>query len=286
MTDNSAKSDSLPPVTKPRRRRFQYRLRSLFILTTFVCIGMLWFASIKKRADRQRAIVEQIRKDGGWVFYDDQFDASGKQIAKASRPDGWLRRLLGDDFFATVTNAHVANVGVLGRLSDSTELLHLDLQRSNVSDRELAQLSDLRQLNILTLDKTAITNDGIKQLTCLTELKHLSLGHTAITDAGLSQLKSLKRLKLLSLDSTKITDAGLEQLADMEQLECLVLNRTAISDAGLEHLKGLKHLTELCIDGTAVTSVGLGSFVVFRNSTPCLRTKLESITPSWMNLRV
>jgi hypothetical protein len=258
MTESPTSANSALSPKKLRRRWYQYRLRSLFLIMLLLGVGMIWFVPIKKRADRQRAVVEQIRKDGGWVFYDDEeFDSSGKHIPRSSRPGAWLRGLLGDDFFATVTNVHLTNAVVLGRLSDSTELLHLDLQNSNVSDRDLEQLSGLHQLNILSLDKTAITDEGIKRLMCLTNLKHLGLGHTKISDAGLEELKCLKQLKLLGLDSTNITDAGLRRIADMNQLECLVLNNTRITDAGLAHLTGLKQLNELCLDATAVSAAGL-----------------------------
>jgi hypothetical protein len=241
----------------PRRRRLQFRLRSLFLFTLLLGFGMMWFVPIKKSAERQRGLVEQIRRDGGWVCYDDQFDPSGKLIPTANRPGGWLRGLLGDDFFATVTNAHVTNGEVLGRLTDLTALVHLDLQKGSISDRDLEQLSGLQQLNILSLEKTSVTDLGIKRLTCLTHLKHLGLGGTKFTDAGLEDLKCLRQLKLLALDSTDVTDAGLRQIADMNQLECLILNDTRITDAGLAHLTGLKQLKQLCLDRTSVTAAGL-----------------------------
>src|SRR2546430_1241064 len=94
-----------PKIDPPKRKRrwLQYRLRSLLILMLILGIGMTWLVAVKKKADKQRAIVEQIQKDGGWVYYDYQYDQSGRSIPHADpAAPAWLRILLGDDFFANV----------------------------------------------------------------------------------------------------------------------------------------------------------------------------------------
>src|ERR1700730_8857612 len=126
---------------KSRRRWLQFRLRSVFILMLLIGVGMTWLVAVKKKAERQRAIVEQIRKDGGWVFYDYQFDHSGRLIARAEpAAPAWLRMLLGDDFFTNVVGVHAKSRGILGSLRELDRLATLDLMDSNLGDADLAHL--------------------------------------------------------------------------------------------------------------------------------------------------
>src|SRR3974377_1265771 len=73
----------------PRLRWFQYRLRSLFVLTTLVAIGCSWLAVTIQAERREKAAAEAIEKAGGRV---------------ASEPT-WLGELLRDHSLITVTDA-------------------------------------------------------------------------------------------------------------------------------------------------------------------------------------
>ncbi len=85
---------------QPKRRRFQYRLRSLLILMTVICI---WLGIIVKRARDQQEAVEFIKENGATVTYDYQFDGTGNGNPNAMPPGpAWLRRIIGDDFFVNV----------------------------------------------------------------------------------------------------------------------------------------------------------------------------------------
>ena len=69
-----------------------------------VAIPFTWLETEMKQARKQRAAVDWIEKAGGSVFYDYQPDPSGD--IPAAKPPGpaWLRKLLGDDYFADVTS--------------------------------------------------------------------------------------------------------------------------------------------------------------------------------------
>ena len=205
---------------KPKRRWYQYSLRTLLALMAVLSIGMSWFAGRVQRANRQRAAVEAIEKLGGLVLYDYQVDASGAILGGALSQPGWLRSLAGDDL--------LRSVALVDLRSGS---------RPGVSGGKVSQVCD----------------DDIQSLKALAELRFLYLGGTQITDDGLQSLEGLTQLRELFLDSTQITDAGLKHLLGLKRLETLCLARTAVTDAGLQELKRLSALRSIDASGTQVS---------------------------------
>ncbi len=159
--------------------------------------------------------------------------------------------------------------------------LSVSLNRTMVTDDDLAHLSRLTNLTFLWLDGTAVTDFGLTHLSGLTGLQFLDLSRTAVTDAGLAHLSEMKNLRSLFLNDTDVTDAGLaklarctnlwglglsntgvtddglSQLSRFPYLGDLDLRRTAVSDSGLVHLRGLKYLRRIDLSGTAVTATGI-----------------------------
>ena len=208
-------------VLNSKRRWFQFRLRTLLIFVLICLIPYCWFLV---RVHRQREAVAAIEKGGGSVEY-------GELHGPA-----WLRKLLGDKYFAYVVSASLA---------------------PQTTDADLEHLDGLTEVRGLLLTNTNITDAGLEHLKGLTQLQQLVLTDTKITDAGLKHLKGFSQLDILCLDGTKITDAGLEHLKGLTQLQALRLDRTKLTDAGLEHLKGLTRLGLLSLDGTIITGSGL-----------------------------
>ncbi len=197
-------TDSLPIADQkpPKLRWFQFRLRSLFILTTLVAIGCSWLAVEMEKARKQRKAIEAIWKAGGVTHYEVT----------------WLGRLLGSDSLARVTF-----VGLAGESTTDADLVHLQ---------------GFRQLRGLQLQKSNITDAGMVNLQGLTQLESLRLDNTKVTDAGLLYLQGLRHLQYLELDCTKVTDAGLLHLQGLRQLQTLYLGETKVSDAGLRISRG------------------------------------------------
>ena len=85
------------------RRRFQFTIRSLLILTVAIATACSWVTVELKKARMQEAAVTEIRKMGGSVAYDWQFGMTGIYLGKAQEPGpAWLHDLLGADFFETI----------------------------------------------------------------------------------------------------------------------------------------------------------------------------------------
>ena len=244
------------------RRRFQFSIRSLLVMVVAVALPCSWLAVEMKKASEQREAVGAIKKAGGGVLYDWQFDANGATNSNSEPPGPiWLRSLLGEDFFQSVrivflegkhvTDAELEHLKGLGQLPE------LHLGGTQVTDAGLEHLRGLSNLQILLLGSTQVTDGGLEHVKGLGKLQILSLRNTQVTDAGLEHLKGLSKLQELDIFGTQITDAGLEHLAGLSQLHKLYLDNTQVTDAGLEHLKRLSELQVLWLGNTQVTDAGL-----------------------------
>ena len=165
-----------PPNPNPKLRWYQWRLRSLFILTFLVAIGMSYVAVEMRDQRRQKAAAQEITKAGGIV---------------TSEPT-WLGKLLRDESLVRVTSVNFSG--------------------KSVTNAELVHLEGLSQLHTLWLEETQVTDAGLVHLQGLRQLRSLLLGNTKVTDAGLVHLQGLRQLGRLQLSGTKVTDHGVKRL--------------------------------------------------------------------------
>jgi hypothetical protein len=259
--DNAAMKTDSPKADSPKRKRrwLQFSLRTLMIAVLVVGIGMAtWIVPIKKRAEKQKAAVDAIRQNGGSVFYDYEVDPSGNRITGVEPPGpAWLRRVLGDDFFATVIGANVTTSADFKHVGELSKLRSLGAFGVPITDADLEVVRELSQLKSLNLCFTNVADAGLKNLKSLSQLEDLKLSNTPVTDPGLKELNGLSHLKSLNLNDTRITDAALESLDGLSGLEDLTLSHTEITDAGLVHLKGLTKLESLWLHESKVTDAGV-----------------------------
>lgn len=240
------------------RRRFQFSIRSLLMLTVVVAIPSSWLAVELQNARKQRAAIKVIELAGGRANYDDgTFGTS-----PASTP-AWLSPLFGDDFFVNVAFVELAGSeatdATLECLDSLPQLRTLNLRKTCVTDAGLRHLEGLHQLLELKLGDTHATDASLEYLGQMPHLFGLDLYKARISDAGLKHLKGLTELAELSLNDTRVTNAGLEHLEGLTRLEDLYLNDTEITDAGLKHLARLTHLQILWLCDTKVTEKGIKS---------------------------
>ncbi|MEE8452886.1 MAG: leucine-rich repeat domain-containing protein [Thermoguttaceae bacterium] len=213
------KIDRESMTNNPKRRWYQYSLRTLFIITTLVAVAGSWYTYEMRQAAKRRAAIAKIQKLGGYLSY---YDANNPLTDHYPvRWYSWLRRLHGDK--------HLGNIVIFAWLARASP--------THVSDADLVHLKGLTSLTSLDLSDTQITDAGMVNLKDLTNLIDLWLGSTKITDAGLVHLEGMGNLKSLYLSSTKVTDAGLVHLEGMGNLEVLYLSSTKVTDEGVKKLQ-------------------------------------------------
>ena len=165
--------------------RPQFSLRTLLIFVTLFACVCSGFAVLRDMAKRQKEAVESLRKLGGEVLYDSQYERERQFDPRG--PDG-------NDY--------------------SDEIASVSIWNHNANNDDLQALKELRCLRVLKLEHTRITDDGLRYLQGMRYLEELCLRDTPITDVGLEKLEGLKHLQYLDLTGTQITDAGVAKLQE------------------------------------------------------------------------
>ena len=111
------------------------------------------------------------------------------------------------------------------------------------------------------LNRSQVTDADLAHLSVLTKLEFLNLYDTAITDAGLEHLKGLTNLNFLMLKQTNVTDAGVvklkQALPNCETISHSPRTRTQpalilpVGKWNVEFANGVKQTCEIRQDGTA-----------------------------------
>ncbi len=287
----------MPDQPKPKRRLFQYSLRTLLVLVAAIGIVM---ATVVMPAVRQRQAVEQVQRFGGMIFYGYQYSPDGTEApGNESAVPAWLRRTFGEDCFANVTGvvldgSRVHDPGrefpfdadnsygeILDALRRLPKLRRLRVERIPLAFLDLAKLSSSPNLEIPEVKSLAVENtdlpnvahlshlhelrlelkgseiDGFGCLGALTDLEVLSLGNSRISDAGIADLSGLTKLSELDLPENTITDVGCDVISQFSNLTRLDLCGAQITDVGLAKLGALRELRWLNLSDAQITDAGL-----------------------------
>jgi hypothetical protein len=178
------------------RRRFQFSLRSLLVLTVVVALPCSWFAWEMKEAKKQAETIDKIEPVWGTTY----------RISQGSLGPAWLRGLLGDEFFWDPTELSFS----LQNLADNAVF-----RNDRFTDAEMQRLQAFQgstRIRTLDLFGTRVTDAGLVYLAGMTRLQSLNLMFTDVTDAGLVHLEGLTSLNQLLLQDTQATDAGVAKL--------------------------------------------------------------------------
>jgi Leucine Rich repeat len=255
----------MPEPSRPRPwfHRLRISVRALMIIVLVLGAGLGWLAHLARQAEIQRNAVAAVRKLGGSVIYDWQFENGrvrvkpGSNIVSDEVPGWpkWLVDRLGVDAFGSVTDVSIRRVAV--RLGGGGRASIGDASPDAI-DEAFAPIGHLSRLKHLTVINMPVNDAGLAHLKGLSNLESLMLrGRNEVTDAGVAYLARMNSLKGLYLENSKISDEGLASVSKLTGLETLNLARTQIGDAGLARLDGLTRLENLGLDGTKVTDAGL-----------------------------
>ncbi|WP_187782072.1 leucine-rich repeat domain-containing protein [Gimesia chilikensis] len=141
--------------------------------------------------------------------------------------------------------------------SDASQITHLFLSGTQVTDEGLAKLASLQRLEDLDLGRTKITGTGFAQVT-FTSLKKLSFREcNKLTVDGFKQIVKCQNLEKLNLIKSNIEDPFLQEVAKLPRLKTLWGDHTKVTNAGLPYLNSMTQLKSLEIRGTAITREGM-----------------------------
>jgi hypothetical protein len=246
-------------VLKPKRRWFQYSLRSLLLFMVLASVLFAWLGWNVHRARLQRQEVAWL-KEQAYVGYDFQYPSGFRcrsqayglddlDVVAVSAVPQWLLDLAGADFFH-----NVVHVGVRRRYGYSKD-------NPNADDALLRRLHAFPNLRRLDLRHCGVTDQGLRYLPGLRHLEILNLSHTSVTDDGLPYIGKLKSLKEVDLSHNRVGGRGFHRLTPLQHLEVLCLTYTPVSDEAMKAVTALPRLWYVSVDGcTRLTPEGVAAF--------------------------
>ena len=267
----------------PKRKWFRFSLKTLLLLMTVVGV---WVGLEIKRVREMRIAVKRIEELGGYVRYGDERIVFDGQTIKHEDPPApeWLRNLIGDDYFRTVTEvelefpipisnysecpiteedfAVISRLRKLKSLSIYSELEVLPFDPLNSG--HLIHLENLRNLKKLQIVRIPISDEAMIHIGRLSNLRLLNLGWSGITDEGAKHLTNLRNLDKLNLNHTSVSENGLD-LETATNLKRLSLSSTRITDKIVPQILRLKQLTQILVHKSQVSEQGVETL---RNAFP------------------
>jgi hypothetical protein len=185
-------------LPKPKRRRFQLRLRTLLVLVTLASMLIGWVSWELDQRRREKVAITWVEEMGGQVSFEAEIDNGFKYWWKTATDNLFGKsvhsfRLFGDE------------VNDLPRLAGLKNLQSLNLRGTPASD--LSPLAGLKNLWELNLSGTSVSD--LSPLAGLS-LGELNLSGTSVSD--LSPLAGMEYLQRLYLEGTKVTEEQIEQL--------------------------------------------------------------------------
>ena len=246
----------------PKRRWFQFRLRTLLLLMTVLAV---WLGVQADRARRQARTLRAIKKSAQWVYFDYQMPGPGPwteedyhnaDICRDPPGPAWLRRLIGDDYFRTVVGVGHLTQETIPYAQNLPQLGGCVMLDPGVQDEDLAQLAGLKNLQEIQCYSDPITDEGLRHLQSLTGLENLRLSNH-ITGVGLVHLCRLPKLRSIFFDRGA-TPAGLRQACALPALQELCLcNCAEMRDDDLRDLGNATHLKQLRLSWLPISDAGL-----------------------------
>ncbi len=155
----------------------------------------------------------------------------------------------------------------MSQITQLDSLVRLELHLPDLPCSELPPLAPLTNLRHLSLLTTLVTDEGLSVLVGMSELENLLFTSEGLTNAGLAAVGELTSIRSLNLVDAQITAEALPHLAKLQKLELLEIGPT-IADEGLRQLPVLAGLKFLKLDATLMTGISLDHLGQF----PSLRT--------------
>lgn len=269
MPADQASSTEVAP--RPRRRWFQFRLRTLLIGVLLLSVCLAGYVWVRERARRQAKAVATLREMAVGVDYESD------ESARANEPSfPWHRwdsvsDYLSRDYFEDVVGVYENPFGpsdsrkFWNAVRELSALKTLALENDQVTPEDLRLLQNHSDLERLSMHNDRVSDEHLQEIGRLKGLRTLTVDCLSgqqgkISHNGIDHLASLPHLRRLSLSGTTVDDRAALSLARLDRLETLDLINTNLSDDGLAHLARLKNLATINVSGSQVTKAGSDAF--------------------------
>ena len=182
---------------KPLHRRFQFSLKTLFILVAMLAAGLGWVKWKVERERNERAAAQKLLNQGAVLYLDGSTDPSDPSLPYRILGERW------DDWIYNIIAVSFQPHGRRPDLVAEAEPPYDEICQQHIPSRQPPGGQ-----------QPPITNSDLAHLKCLKSLERLNLAGTQIDDAGLFHLKELGGLRYLWLSGTKVSDAGVADLQE------------------------------------------------------------------------
>lgn len=147
---------------------------------------------------------------------------SGKGLHSLKSPERFTQLMLDGCRIATGHSPPV--------LQRFTSLQVLGLERTNISDKDLAGIDSLVNLRRVGLDGTGITDASLARFAPATRLVAISFANTSVTGRGFETWGRNNELKWVFANNSAFGDCGTTQLYKFPNLQFLYLSETQVVD--------------------------------------------------------
>ena len=233
----------------------------MLLLVVVIAVPLAWKVN---RVRNQRAVVAELQKLNGIIYYDYQHSFNvGLSRSAAPLPPGpdWLRNFLGVDYFAEVVHVNVSGPQVtndtLAQLSSLPHLQLLGVNSDQITDSGVAIIAKSKELFSFGVTSKSVTVASVDHLQGLPDLQFLRISGSQVNDSWIEHFTKLKSLHTLVLRDTRITADGLAGLATLTTLDGLFFEDMSITDADLEQLQRMSNPTRIGLHNTQVTKDGV-----------------------------
>jgi hypothetical protein len=275
-----------------KRFRWQFGLRSLFILLSVVGCGLAWYVN---GVENQRLAIAAIEKAGGRVRYSSTrncFCLHDRLVPEPPTP--WYIRVrdsmpkyLVDSVNRIVLNSCLPPPTDLRRISRLQTVTEVSIHGVDLDAESLRLLTNSPDLNSLSIWDCRIEASGLQDLLSHKKLHTLSVSGVRLDDRTMRVIGAMKSLEYLQLDWSEFSEQGFAELAKLPQLfhldltgtnvtakmlamiektvslDNVVLDNTSVSDADVEYLARLK-VDESRLQETRITIRGFLSLQILR----------------------
>jgi hypothetical protein len=261
---------------KPRRRWFQFSLRTLLVVTVLFSFTAAWYGNNYLRIKRQREATSVCLSHGCYLSYSEP--SKGEDIreyapfASAAIPAKPVHTtnsriwefMFGDDNgdqlkLITIDVDQDSKKVAIDSFKQFPNLKFIRLNGKLADGKLLRQIvNNVPRLEMLALYEGDFNAEDIQALRNLKNLRHLDLVSRSFDDDKIKHLSELENLTHLTFNITKITSKGMEQVALLEHLEFLEFAMAGkIDDTAISKLTGLKQLRKLWLQNASITDLGL-----------------------------